>query len=100
MLLLQMDVRVCGGSSGSLALISRQGHSVVGQMSTTKALFPPFRSLSGGGRNWEARGERISSSLSVLIVIPGVPSPAGARGSSGCCPARGAPAAAQLRRLS
>lgn len=58
------------------------------------------RSLSGGGRNWKARGDCISSSLSVLIVTPSVSSPAGARGSSRCCPARGAPAATQLRRLS
>lgn len=41
MLLLQVDVRVCGSSSGSLAPISSRD-TVVGQMSTTKALFPRF----------------------------------------------------------
>lgn len=53
-----MDVRVCGGSSGSLALISRQGHSVVGQMSTTKALFPPF-ALSLGEAETGRREESV-----------------------------------------
>lgn len=41
MLLLQVDVRVRGSFSGSLALISSRD-TVVGQMSTTKALFPRF----------------------------------------------------------
>lgn len=66
----------------------QRGHSVVSQMSTTKALFPRF-ALSGGGRNWEARGDGVSSSLPVLS--PPCPRPRGAGGSSRCCPAPGAP---------
>lgn len=84
-MLLQVDVGVRLGLPRSYF---QRGHSVVSQMSTTKALFPRF-ALSGGGRNWEARGDGVSSSLPVLS--PPCPRPRGAGGSSRCCPAPGAP---------